>query len=95
MHWEYLPAALAPDQPYDIDGCFSGSAVDLPDGKQLLMYTGVKKVPLADGEFREEQIQCLAVGDGIDYEKYEQNPVLDKKGFAGGQQQTLYPAHWH
>ena len=26
LHWEYLPAALAPDKPYDKDGCFSGSA---------------------------------------------------------------------
>lgn len=84
LHWEYLPAALAPDQSYDIDGCFSGSAVELPDGRQLLMYTGVKRVPLADGEFRDEQTQCLAVGDGIDYEKYEQNPVLDKKDLPEG-----------
>ena len=34
LHWEYLPAALAPDQPYDRDGCFSGSAVELPDGEE-------------------------------------------------------------
>ena len=26
LHWEYLPAALAPDEVYDGDGCFSGSA---------------------------------------------------------------------
>ena len=41
LHWDYLPAALAPDEAYDRDGCFSGSAVELPDGRQLLMYTGV------------------------------------------------------
>ncbi|MCI5698826.1 MAG: glycoside hydrolase family 32 protein [Lachnospiraceae bacterium] len=84
LHWEYLPAALAPDQIYDMDGCFSGSAVELPDGRQLLIYTGVKRVPLADGEFRDEQTQCLAVGDGVDYEKYEKNPVLDKKDIPEG-----------
>lgn len=41
LHWEYLPAALAPDESYDRDGCFSGNAMTLPDGRQLLMYTGV------------------------------------------------------
>ena len=35
LHWEYLPAALAPDTPADKDGCFSGSAVELADGRQL------------------------------------------------------------
>ena len=40
LHWEYLPAALAPDRYYDQDGCFSGSAVEMPDGQLLLMYTG-------------------------------------------------------
>lgn len=77
LHWKYLPAALAPDMDYDKDGCFSGSAVALPDGRQLLMYTGVKQIPMADGSFQDEQTQCLAVGDGLDYVKVEQNPVLN------------------
>lgn len=84
IHWEYLPAALAPDQVYDKDGCFSGSAVELPDGRQLLMYTGVERVPQADGTFLDKQQQCLAVGNGLDYEKYEHNPVLDEKDIPGG-----------
>ena len=42
LHWEHCPAALAPDELYDCDGCFSGSAAVLPDGRQLLMYTGVQ-----------------------------------------------------
>lgn len=77
LHWEYLPAALAPDEPYDRDGCFSGSAITLPDGRQLLMYTGVQQERLRNGGTRDIQTQCIAVGDGIDYEKYEKNPVLD------------------
>ena len=28
VRWQYLPVALAPDQPYDRDGCFSGSAIE-------------------------------------------------------------------
>ena len=27
IHWEELPTALAPDQPYDKDVCFSGSSI--------------------------------------------------------------------
>ena len=37
IRWERLPAALAPDTDYDRDGCFSGGAVELPDGRHLLM----------------------------------------------------------
>lgn len=76
LHWEYLPAALAPDEAYDKDGCFSGSAVTLPDGRQLLMYTGVAKETQKDGHVCDIQRQCIAVGDGLNYEKYEGNPVL-------------------
>ena len=77
IHWRNLPAALAPDMDYDRDGCFSGSALVLPDGEHLLMYTGVSKETLPDGSTREVQSQCLALGDGTDYEKYAGNPVLD------------------
>ncbi len=77
LHWTYCPAALAPDQVYDKDGCFSGSAVTLPDGRQLLMYTGVSCDQKAFGERTEIQTQCLAVGDGVNYEKYEGNPVIN------------------
>jgi len=84
LHWEYLPAALAPDENYDRDGCFSGSALTLADGRQLLMYTGVVRECLENGGYQELQTQCLAVGDGMDYVKYEKNPVLDKKDIPEG-----------
>ncbi|MCI8638170.1 MAG: glycoside hydrolase family 32 protein [Coprococcus sp.] len=84
LHWEYLPCALAPDEAYDRDGCFSGSAVELPDGRQLLMYTGVLKEHEERDIYREVQTQCIAVGDGVDYEKYEQNPVLDQRDIPAG-----------
>ena len=77
LHWEHCPAALAPDELYDCDGCFSGSAAVLPDGRQLLMYTGVRRERALYGEEGlEVQTQCIAVGDGCNYEKYEGNPVL-------------------
>ena len=76
IRWERLPVALAPDRAYDQDGCFSGGAVEMPDGRQLLMYTGVQRKRRDDGLLEEYQTQCIAVGDGVDYEKYEGNPVL-------------------
>ena len=77
LHWEYLPAALAPDTPVDGAGCFSGSAVELDDGRHLLMYTGVSMGSLQpDGTRYDFQTQCVAVGDGVNYEKYAENPVI-------------------
>ena len=76
LHWQYLPTAIAPDMPYDKDGCFSGSALELDDGRQLLVYTGVKRERGEDGRMHDFQTQCVAVGDGENYVKYEGNPVL-------------------
>lgn len=84
LHWRNLPAALAPDTNCDRDGCFSGSAVTLDDGRHLLMYTGVVKEAQPDGSFKEVQTQCIAIGDGTDYEKYEGNPVLSEKNLPEG-----------
>jgi beta-fructofuranosidase len=84
LHWQFLPAAIAPDMPYDKDGCFSGSAIEMDDGKQLLMYTGVERVQGEDGRMQDIQIQCLATGDGENYEKYEGNPVLTQKDIPAG-----------
>lgn len=78
LHWIYLPVALAPDRDYDKGGCFSGSAIELPDKKHLLLYTGVSKETQPDGNMRDVQTQCVAIGDGVDYEKYAGNPVIDK-----------------
>ena len=74
--WEYLPCAMAPDQEYDKDGCFSGSAVETQDGRHLLVYTGVQKKEDENGEIHEYQTQCVAVGDGTNYVKYDKNPVI-------------------
>ena len=84
IRWERLPAALAPDQPYDASGCFSGGAAELPNGKQLLMYTGVQRRRDPDGFLHDVQTQCAAIGDGINYEKFAANPVLDEKDIPQG-----------
>ena len=74
LQWQYLPVALAPDTEADFGGCFSGSAIETDDGKHLLLYTGVQTTDTI-GQFIQQQ--CVAVGDGLDYEKYEGNPVID------------------
>ena len=73
LHWTYLPAALAPDTDADADGCFSGSALPMDDGRLMLMYTGVQ--PAGTGH-KELQAQCVAIGDGVDFTKLAENPVI-------------------
>ncbi|BBH24209.1 invertase [Paenibacillus baekrokdamisoli] len=75
VHWEHLPIALAPSEPYDLGsgnngyGCWSGSAVD-DNGKLTLIYTGH-----VDGN-NPVEVQCLAVSkDGVQFEKAA-NPVI-------------------
>lgn len=66
-HWRDLPPALAPDEDYDRDGCWSGTAMEW-DGKLYLLYTGVR-----DGI----QQQCLAVSEnGVHFTKSPKNPVI-------------------
>ncbi len=84
LHWEYLPAAMAPDEAYDRDGCYSGSAITLDDGRQMLMYTGMVYENDENGERKELQVQCLAFGDGLNYRKYEHNPVLVEEDLPEG-----------
>ena len=76
VKWERLPAVLAPDTQYDGFGVFSGSGITAPDGRHLLMYTGVEDGIRPDGSLEPRQTQCLAYGDGVDYVKYENNPVI-------------------
>ncbi len=84
IRWERLPAAMAPDMEYDKDGCFSGSAVETPDGRHLLMYTGVRNVRRKNGKVESFQTQCIAIGDGVDYEKYPLNPVIRSEDLPEG-----------
>lgn len=75
LKWEDLPVALAPDEDYDMGGCFSGSAIE-KDGQQVLIYTGCARREPGKGPKQTAQQQCLAAGDGLDYVKDAQNPVI-------------------
>lgn len=75
VKWEQLPCALAPDEEYDGQGCFSGTAVQDGD-RHILMYTSVVDKEQEDGSRLIRQTQSIAVGDGENYEKLPNNPVI-------------------
>ena len=75
IKWEQLPIALAPEASYDMGGCFSGSALEY-DGKHVIMYTGVLDNKDENGERVVRQTQCIAIGNGENYEKLDCNPVI-------------------
>ena len=78
VHWEHLPVALAPDEAYDANGCYSGSAIAHED-KLYLIYTGHVE---QDGVRRE--VQCLAMSeDGNHFEKYRHNPIISEVQLEG------------
>ncbi|OIT28255.1 PREDICTED: acid beta-fructofuranosidase AIV-18-like [Nicotiana attenuata] len=74
IHWLYLPFALVPDQWYDINGVWTGSATILPDGQIMMLYTGDTDDYV--------QVQNLAYPANlsdpllIDWVKYRGNPVM-------------------
>ncbi len=70
--WEHRAIALTPEKEYEKElGCFSGTGMEY-DGKHILMYTGGKGIL---GKNMCQQ-QCIAIGDGYQYEKLEENPVI-------------------
>jgi beta-fructofuranosidase len=74
VQWKHLPVAIAPNDFYDESGCFSGSAIE-DNGKHILMYTGhLDPNPQDPSQVR--QTQCIAIGDGVNYTKLAENPVL-------------------
>lgn len=75
VQWEYLPAVMAPDEEYDNGGCYSGSAIGVGD-EHVLIYTGVIDRYLEDGTRDYRQVQCMAKGDGVNYQKWEGNPII-------------------
>ncbi|MEZ0536474.1 glycoside hydrolase family 32 protein [Caldicellulosiruptoraceae bacterium PP1] len=75
IKWEYMPIALAPDMYYDVDGCFSGSAIE-KDGKLYIMYTGHTN-PDPDNPENIREVQNIAISDdGVNFTKVRQNPVI-------------------
>ncbi|KAK4801959.1 hypothetical protein SAY86_000162 [Trapa natans] len=74
VHWTHLPLALVPDQWYDQNGVWSGSATLLPDGQVIILYTGSSN--------ESAQLQNLAYPANlsdpllVDWVKYPGNPII-------------------
>ncbi|KAI4965640.1 hypothetical protein ZWY2020_051210 [Hordeum vulgare] len=74
VHWLHLPPAMVPDHWYDINGVWSGSATQLPDGRIVMLYTGSTEDAV--------QVQLLAEPADLSdlllrrWAKSESNPVL-------------------
>lgn len=81
LNWEELPIALCPDQAYDHAGCWSGTAIE-KDGVLYLFYASIRTP-----EGSKEKIQTVSLAyshDGIHFEKYSANPVIDGYPDDGG-----------
>ncbi|KAK4436374.1 Beta-fructofuranosidase, soluble isoenzyme I [Sesamum alatum] len=74
IHWLHLPYAMVPDQWYDVNGVWTGSATILPDGRIMMLYTGITRDIV--------QVQCLAYPADLSdplllqWVKYPNNPVM-------------------
>lgn len=71
IHWADLPIALAPNDPYDESGVYSGCAVN-NNGVPTIVYTGTR------GERSSIQTQCIATSDDdlLTWTKYADNPII-------------------
>ena len=76
LEWEELPVALYPDKPYDKNGCWSGTAI-VKDDTLYLFYASIT-------EEKEQTVSVAYSKDGINFEKYSNNPVIDHYPADGG-----------
>lgn len=84
LNWHWKDIALAPDQTYDSQGCWSGTALPENDGLRI-MYTGVHM----NKEQDMIQEQCLAIlGKDGRLTKHPENPVIRQHQLPSG-----YEAH--
>ncbi|PLR32752.1 MULTISPECIES: sucrose-6-phosphate hydrolase [Yersiniaceae] len=76
-HWQHEPVALLPGEVYDVNGCYSGSAVN-DNGTLCLLYTGNVKLPGSRTAW-----QCLATVQP-DGEVTKAGPVIGlPEGYTG------------
>ena len=74
INWDPHPPAIFPSEPFDINGCWSGSATILPDGKPVILYTGIDP--------KNQQVQNIAepkdLSDPylVEWKKSPLNPLI-------------------
>lgn len=73
VHWQQVKFALAPDQNYDRDGCYSGSAIVFQN-KLFLFYAGHRN----EKNTYVESICVAESQDGINFTKSKNNPIISR-----------------
>ncbi|XP_059644934.1 beta-fructofuranosidase, insoluble isoenzyme CWINV1 [Cornus florida] len=74
INWVHLDHAIYPSDPFDINGCWSGSVTILPGDKPAILYTGA--------DTKKNQVQNLAVPKNLsdpllrEWVKSNQNPLM-------------------
>lgn len=70
LRWQHLPVALAPGDEGDVDGVYSGSAIEHND-EMYLFYTGHTVIDSNDDGCTIKQVQMLATSaDGLNFHKH-------------------------
>ncbi|KAK3007586.1 hypothetical protein RJ639_013331 [Escallonia herrerae] len=78
VNWVHLDYAIYPSEPYDINGCWSGSVTILSGGNPAILYTG--------NNFENNQVQNLAVPRNLsdpclrEWVKSPYNPLMTPVG---------------
>ncbi|XP_024639080.1 beta-fructofuranosidase, cell wall isozyme isoform X2 [Medicago truncatula] len=74
VNWFPLQHALTPSQPYDINGCWSGSTTFVSNDKPTILYTGI--------DIHQHQTQNLAIPKNVsdpflrEWIKSPKNPIM-------------------
>ncbi|KAF8007897.1 hypothetical protein BT93_K1788 [Corymbia citriodora subsp. variegata] len=74
VNWQALPPAIKPSKPFDINGCWSGSATLLPGNRPVILYTGI--------DTEDNQVQNYAIPANAsdpylrEWIKPDNNPVV-------------------
>ncbi|VAI40565.1 unnamed protein product [Triticum turgidum subsp. durum] len=75
VDWVALEPGIYPSKPFDINGCWSGSATILPNGVPVIMYTGIDP--------KERQVQNVAYPANLSdpflrkWVKPDYNPIIN------------------
>lgn len=75
IHWTGLELALSPTDPFDINGCWTGSATILPGNRPTIIYTG--------GDTKNRQVQNIAYPKNLsdpflrEWVKPAHNPIIE------------------
>ncbi|KAK6945350.1 Glycosyl hydrolase family 32, C-terminal [Dillenia turbinata] len=78
INWAALEPAIYPSKPFDINGCWSGSATILPGDKPVILYTGIDE--------DQKQVQNYAIPENTSDQylrkwiKPDNNPIILTEG---------------